>query len=65
MTAIEIAKANLAGHSICLCKNGDIITDDGRGISPMEKTVAQLSDADEGYDALKEKLLTLQKRNTE
>jgi hypothetical protein len=31
----------------------------------MEKTVAQLSDADEGYDALKENLLTLQKRNTE
>ena len=35
MTDIKIAKANLKGHSICLCKDGDIITDDGRGISPM------------------------------
>lgn len=37
MTDIEIAKTNLTGHSICLCRDGDIITDDGRGISPMIK----------------------------
>ena len=39
MTDIEIAKANLSGHSICLCKDGDIITDDGRGISPMMRFI--------------------------
>ena len=35
MTDIEIAKANLDGHSICLCRDGRFFTDDGRGISPM------------------------------
>ena len=41
MTDIEIAKANLAGHSIALCKDGDIITDDGRGISPMMRFITE------------------------
>jgi len=41
MTDIEVAKANLEGHSICLCKNGGIITDDGRGISPMMRFIAE------------------------
>ena len=35
MTDIEIAEANLDGHSICLCRDGRFFTDDGRGISPM------------------------------
>ena len=35
MTDLQIAKANLNGHSICLCKDGKFFTDDGRGISPM------------------------------
>lgn len=35
MTDLEIAKSQLAGHSICLCKDGAWFTDDGRGISPM------------------------------
>ncbi|MCX4287826.1 MAG: DUF1893 domain-containing protein [Clostridia bacterium] len=35
MTDIEIAKSNLAGHTISLCKNGKTITDDKRGIAPM------------------------------
>ena len=137
MTDLDIAKANLKGHSICLCRDGEIITDDGRGISPMmrfindgrdlsgysvadvivgkaaamlfvkagiaevygkvistagrdhlirhnipcswdtlteniinrngddicpmEKTVAEIIDAEEGYEALKEKLLVLSK----
>ena len=39
MTDLEIAKANLEGHSICLCKDGKIITDDGRGISPMMRFI--------------------------
>ncbi len=41
MTDLEIAKANLEGHSICLCKNGEYFTDDGRGISPMMKFIAE------------------------
>ncbi|WP_051411611.1 DUF1893 domain-containing protein [Ruminococcus flavefaciens] len=41
MTDIETAKANLDGHSICLCRSGEIITDDDRGISPMMKFIAQ------------------------
>lgn len=41
MTDIEIAKQNLDGHSICLCKNGEYITDDGKGISPMMKFISE------------------------
>lgn len=41
MTDIEIAKHNLDGHSICLCKNGEYITDDGKGISPMMKFISE------------------------
>lgn len=40
MTDIEIAKNSLPGHSIALCRNGEVITDDGRGISPMMKFIA-------------------------
>lgn len=39
MTDLELAKANLNHHSICLCKGGEIITDDGRGISPMMRFI--------------------------
>ena len=38
---LEIAKANLKGHSICFCRNGKILTDSGRGISPMMKFIAE------------------------
>lgn len=41
MTDIELAKDALSGHSIALCRNGEIITDDGRGISPMMKFIAE------------------------
>ena len=44
MTDIELAKTNLDGHSICLCRDGEIITDDGRGISPMMKFIAEEKD---------------------
>lgn len=44
MTDLEIAKANLEGHSICLCKDGKIITDDGRGISPMMRFIHERRD---------------------
>lgn len=50
MTDIEIAKQNLSGHSICLCKNGDFFTDDGRGISPMMRFIEQGLDLS-GYSA--------------
>ena len=35
MTDLETAVANLDGHSICLCRNGEYFTDDRKGISPM------------------------------
>ena len=50
MTDIEIAKNGLAGHSICLCKDGACFTDDGRGISPMMTALAEGKDLS-GYSA--------------
>ncbi len=50
MSDIEKAVNGLSGHSICLCKDGDIITDDGRGISPMMKFIAEGKDLS-GYSA--------------
>lgn len=50
MTDIDIAKANLNGHSICLCRRGGIVTDDGRGISPMMRFIAEGRDL-RGYSA--------------
>ena len=41
MTEIQIAKENLKGHSICLCKDGAYFTDDGRGISPMLRFIGE------------------------
>ena len=41
MTDVEIAKARLNGHSICLCKNDEILTDDGKGIAPMMRLIAE------------------------
>ena len=41
MTDIELAKGALSGHSIALCRNGEILTDNGRGISPMMKFIAE------------------------
>ena len=41
MTDIELAKAKLTGHSICLCRDGEYLTDDGRGISPMMRLIAE------------------------
>ena len=35
MTDLQIAKNNLSGHTICLCKNGNCIYSDKRGIAPM------------------------------
>lgn len=41
MTDIELAKNALSGYSIALCRNDEVITDDGRGISPMMKFIAE------------------------
>lgn len=41
MTDIELAKDALSAHSIALYRNGEIITDDGRGISPIMKFIAE------------------------
>ena len=41
MNDIEIAKAELKDHSICICKDGRFFTDDGRGISPMMRFIAE------------------------
>ncbi|MCM1546520.1 MAG: DUF1893 domain-containing protein [Clostridiales bacterium] len=35
MTDIQTAKNNLAGHTICLCKGGECLYSDRRGIAPM------------------------------
>ena len=35
MTDLQIAKDNLAGHTICLCKDGECLYSDKRGIAPM------------------------------
>ena len=41
MSDIRIARENLGEHSICLCKDGEWFTDDGRGISPMMRFLAE------------------------
>ena len=35
MTDLQIAKNNLAGHTICLCKDGACLYSEKRGIAPM------------------------------
>ena len=44
MTDFEIAKNNLSGHTICLCKDGNCLYSEKRGISPMMGFI------DEGVD---------------
>ena len=48
MTDLETAIANLEGHSICLCKDGAILTDDAKGIAPMMKLISSGKDVS-GY----------------
>ena len=35
MTDLQIAKNNLSGHTICLCKGGNCLYSESRGIAPM------------------------------
>ena len=50
MTDLEAAKQGLPGHSICLCKGDTLLTDDGKGISPMMRFLAEGRDL-RGYSA--------------
>lgn len=38
---LQIAKNNLEGHTICLCKDGNCIYSEKRGISPMMNFIAE------------------------
>ena len=40
MTDLQIAKNNLAGHTICLCKDGQCIYSEKKGIAPMMGFIA-------------------------
>lgn len=50
MTDLELAKEGLAGHTICLCKDGQCLTSDRRGIAPMMDWIADGVDLT-GYSA--------------
>ena len=50
MSDLELAKANLLGHTICLCKDGEIVFSDKRGISPMMGFIAEGKDLN-GFSA--------------
>lgn len=41
MNDLTLAKGNLTGHTICLCKDGKLIFSDKRGISPMMCFIAE------------------------
>ncbi|MDE5592741.1 MAG: DUF1893 domain-containing protein [Clostridiales bacterium] len=40
MTDLQIAKNNLSGHTICLCKGGECLYSESRGIAPMMNFIA-------------------------
>lgn len=40
MTDLQIAKNNLSGHTICLCKDGNCVCSEKRGIAPMMSFIA-------------------------
>lgn len=48
MTDLQIAENNLAGHTICLCKNGQCLYSEKKGIAPMMGFIADGVDL-EGY----------------
>ena len=41
MTDLQIAKNNLAGHTICLCKDGQCLFSEKRGVAPMMEFIAK------------------------
>lgn len=40
MTDLQIAKNNLSGHTICLCRGGECLYSESRGIAPMMNFIA-------------------------
>lgn len=44
MTDIEKAKEALGNHSIVLCKNGEVITSDKRGVAPLVEIIQSGTD---------------------
>lgn len=44
MSDIERAKAALRGHSVAVCRAGEVMTRDGRGIAPLLAIVSEESD---------------------
>ncbi len=44
MTDLQIAKNNLAGHTICLCKDGNCLYSEKKGIAPMMDFIADGTD---------------------
>ncbi len=50
MNDLQIAKKNLPGHTICLCKDGHLICSDMRGIAPIMNFIADGTDLT-GYSA--------------
>lgn len=44
MTDIETARAGLAGHTLCVCRDGQCLYSDKRGIAPMMEWFAQGKD---------------------
>lgn len=50
MTDVECAKNNLAGHTLCLCKDGNLLYSEKRGIAPMMDFIAAGADLT-GYAA--------------
>lgn len=48
MTDLQIAKNNLSGHTICLCKNGECLYSEKKGIAPMMDLIASGANL-EGY----------------
>ncbi|MBQ8927756.1 MAG: DUF1893 domain-containing protein [Oscillospiraceae bacterium] len=48
MTDFERAVAQLPGHSLCLCRGEELLTEDGRGIYPMLRLIGEGRDL-EGF----------------
>ncbi len=44
MTDLEIAKNNLSGHTICLCKDGKCLYSESRGIAPIMNFIGEGAD---------------------
>ena len=44
MTDLQIAKSNLPGHTICLCKDGKCLYSESRGIAPIMNFIGEGAD---------------------